>query len=47
LVINTENDRESIIEENFAEHCRQVSLVAKDVEILKMRDQLNKPSVDY
>lgn len=30
--------RESIVEENFAEHCRQVSLVSKDVDVLKMKD---------
>ena len=41
------DDSESIIEENFAEHCRQFGLVAKDVEVLKMKEQLAKPIADY
>lgn len=39
--------RESIVEENFAEHCRQVGLVSKDVDVLKMKEQLGRPLVEY
>ena len=34
--------RESIVEENFAEHCKKVSSLMHEVDLIKMKGALSK-----